>query len=39
LKIPKIAKKKKRNPVRGYELGRPFSPPLEKEDRRDLRIK
>ena len=31
-------RKEKRRPVRGYELGRPFSPPPEKEDRSDPRI-
>jgi len=32
-------RKKERNPVREHELGSPFSLPLEKEDRSDLRIK
>ena len=39
LKNSKIVKKKERSPVRGYELGRPFSLPSEKKDRSDPRIK
>jgi len=31
-------RKEERSPVRGHELGKPFSPPPEKEDRGDLRI-
>ena len=39
VKNPKTVRKKKRSPVREHELGRPFSPPPEKEDRSDPRIK
>jgi len=31
-------RKEKRSLVRGHELGKPFSPSPEKEDRSDLRI-
>ncbi len=39
VKNPKIVRKEKRNPVRGYELGNPFSSPPEKENRSNPRIK
>jgi len=32
-------RKKKRSPVKGHNLGRPFSLPSEKENRSDPRIK
>ena len=38
VKNSKIVRKEERSPVRGHELGKPFSPPLEKEDRSDPRI-
>jgi len=32
-------RKEGRSPIRGHELGKSFSPPSEKEDRSNLRIK
>jgi len=33
MKNPKIVRKEERSSVRGYELGNPASPPLEKENK------
>ncbi len=38
IKNPKIVRMEERSPVRGHELGKPFSSPPEKEDKGDLRI-
>jgi len=39
LKIKKIVRKEKGNLVRGHDSEKLSSPPLEKENRSDLRIK